>query len=348
MYLVQEATVTVRKRYNRHYYTDFYLRGKRIVRKVPGGITNRDVAQQYENNLKLKFLKGEIGLTKVNPDLSSLTEEYLEYCRTNKAPGSYHRDKRALRMFLSVSGLTKFAELTPLAMERYKGERSRTVSKRTVNLELTAVKTMLNRCVELGLIPDNPIRSVKKIRGPEYKEIEFLSQSEIKALLRSLTPSYHPIVYTYLRTGCRRDELVFLEWTDIDFEKKMIRVVNKHAHPTKSYRPRYISIDDDLIAVLKSLPRSSASPYVFLTERGTQRTNNLINNLKRAAKKAGIKKNVTVHMLRHTYASLLVMGGADLPAVKALLGHADIHTTMRYAHLSPGHLTATVRKLPKF
>lgn len=337
--------MTVRKRYNRHYYTDFYFRGKRIVRKVPGGITNRDIAQQYENDLKLKFLKGEIGLTRVNPDLSSLIEEYLEYSRTNKAPSSCSRDERALQTFRTVSGLTKFAELTPLAMERYKKERSKAVSKRTVNLELTAVKTMLNRCVELELIPDNPIRTVKKIRGPEYKEIEFLSKAEIKALLASLTSTYYPLVFTYLQTGLRRSELVFLEWTDIDFDKKLIRVINKQAHPTKSYKPRHIPIDDKLITVFNSIPRSPTSPYVFLTERGTQRFNNLVANLKRAARKAKIRKNVTVHMLRHTYASHLVMAGVDLTTVKALLGHADIHTTMRYAHLAPEHLKDAVNKL---
>ena len=338
--------MTVRKRYNRHYYTDFYIRGKRVIRKIPGGITNRDVAQQWENDHKLKILRGEIGLTKANPDLASLIETYLGYSRTNKAPASSLRDELALRTFRTTSGLTKFSELTPLAIERYKAKRGQEVSKRTVNLEITVLKTMLNRCVELDLISDNPIRSVKKIRGPECKEIEFLSKAEIESLLGALTPAYYPIVYTYLRTGLRRNELVYLEWTDIDFEKKQIRVVNKQAHPTKSYRPRYIPIDNKLIDVLGSIPRSSSSPYVFLTERDTQRTNNLIVNLKRAARKAGIGKNVTIHMLRHTYASQLVMAGVDLPSVQALLGHADIHTTMRYAHLAPGHLKDAIDKLP--
>ena len=338
--------MTVRKRYKKHYYTDFYVQGKRINRKVPGGITQRDAAQQYENDLKLKMLKGEIGITKANPDLSSLIAEYLKYSSTNKAPGSYRRDELALRTFLTTSRITKFSELTPLAIERYKEERSQAVSKRTVNLEITVLKTMLNRCVELGTIHENPIRSVKKIRGPECKAIEFLNKQEVDALLPALTPAYYPIIYTYLKTGLRRNELVFLEWSDINAEKRQIRVINKQDHCTKSYRERYIPMDDKLSSLLNNLPRSDKSPYVFVTQRDTQRINNLVKNLKKAAKKAGIAKNVTLHMLRHTYASQLVMAGVDLTTIRELLGHADIHTTMRYAHLAPDHLQEAVNKLP--
>jgi integrase len=338
--------MTVRKRYNRHYYTDFYFRGKRIVRKIPGGIAHQGFAQQWENNFKLRLLKGEIGLTASNPDLPSLTEEYLRYSQTNKAPSSYRRDELALRTFQTTSGIIKFIDLSPQAVERYKAERSRTVSKRTVNLEITVLKTMLNRCVELGTVPDNPIRAVKKIRGPECRPIEFLTKPEVEALLPALTPAYYPIIYTYLKTGLRRNELVFLDWDDINFENKQIRVINKQAHPTKSYRERHIPIDDKLADLLRTLPRSKKNPYVFRTERDTQRANNLIKNLKRAAGKAGIKKNVTVHSLRHTYASHLVMAGVDLATVKTLLGHADIHTTMRYAHLAPDHLQDAINKLP--
>ena len=176
------------------------------------------------------------------------------------------------------------------------------MSKRTVNLEITMLQAMLNKMIQLGVIPENPIKAVKK------------------------------------------NELVYLEWEDIDFDKLLIRVVNKKAHPTKSYQPRYIPMDKKLGELLNSIKRTKSS-YVFVTGRETLRKNNLITNLKRAAKKAGIRKNVTVHMLRHTYASHLVMAGVDLPTVKALLGHADIHTTMRYAHLAPDHLRQAAEKL---
>jgi len=178
--------MTVRKRYARHYYTDFYAHGKRIVRKVPGGVTNREVAQQYENDLKLKMLKGEIGISRINPDLSDLIKEYLAFSRTNKALASYQRDEVALRNFISVTGHKKLSDLTPRSIEKYKQTRLETMSKRTVNLEITMLKAMLNKMVELGAIPENPIKAVKKIRGPESKTLEFLTRDEIDVLLPTL------------------------------------------------------------------------------------------------------------------------------------------------------------------
>ena len=336
--------MTVRKRYGRHYYTDFYVHGKRIVRKIPGGVANREVAQQYENDLKLKMLKGEIGISRINPDLSDLIKEYLAFSRTNKAPASYRRDEVALRNFVTVTGHQKLSDLTPWSIEKFKQTRLETMSKRTVNLEITMVKAMLNKMVELEVIPENPIKSVSKIRGPESKTLEFLSKEEVAALLPVLSTAYYPIIYTFLKTGLRKSELVYLEWEDIDFDKMLIRVVNKKAHPTKSYKPRYIPMDRKLAKLLRSIKRTKSS-YVFVTERETIRKNNLITNLKRAARLAGIKKNVTVHMLRHTYASHLVMAGVDLPTVKTLLGHSVITTTMRYAHLAPDHLRQAAEKL---
>jgi len=157
-------------------------------------------------------------------------------------------------------------------------------------------------------------------------------------------PGYYPIIYTFLKTGLRKSELIYLEWSDIDFQKKQIRVVNKVAHPTKSYKPRYIPMDRKLEKVLRSIKKTK-NPYVFITERDTLRKNNMISKLKITARRAGIEKNVTIHMLRHTYASHLVMAGVDLTTVKALLGHGDIHTTMRYAHLAPDHLRQAANKL---
>jgi integrase len=290
------------------------------------------------------MLKGEIGIPGKSPTLAKLIQEYLQFSKTNKAPASFYRDEVALRNFRTITGYNKLSEVTPRSLEKYKQTRLKMVSKRTVNLEITMLKAMLNKMVELEVIPKNPIKNVKKIRGPESKTLEFLTNEEIAAILKELTPTYYPVIYTFLKTGLRKSELVYLEWGDIDFDKKQLRVVNKVAHPTKSYKPRYIPMDKKLVEVLRSIKKAK-SPYVFITARETMRKNNLITNLKRTAKKAGIKKNVTIHMLRHTYASHLVMAGVDLATVKALLGHADIHTTMRYAHLAPDHLRQAANKL---
>ena len=343
--------MTVRKR-NGVYYTEFRIHGKRIQRKIPGGITNKSTSQKYEDSLKQQMLMGEIGLHRVNPDVSSLVETYLSYSRNNKSLSSYQRDELALRNFTTISKVKKYSHITPSAMEKYKEdratvymeERGRSISKRTINLEIETVKKMLNKLIQLNVIPDNPIKSVSKIRGPELKPIEFLTETEIDSLLEAATPTFRPIIYTFVKTGLRRNELIHLEWSDINFKKKQIRVINKQDHSTKNYRERYMPIDDKIISIFQSLERG-LSKYVFPTKNGSIRKNNLLREVKRTAKIAGIKKNVTVHMLRHTYTSQLVMAGVDLTTVKEILGHREISTTLRYAHLAPAHLQAAVNKL---
>jgi hypothetical protein len=149
---------------------------------------------------------------------------------------------------------------------------------------------MLNKLVQLNVIPDNPIKSVSKIRGPELKPIEFLTETEIDSLLEAATSTFRPIIYTFVKTGLRRNELLHLEWSDINFKKKQIQVINKRDYSTKNYRERYLPIDDKLIEIFQSRERGR-SKYVFPTKTGSIRKNNLLREVKRTAQKAGIKKN---------------------------------------------------------
>lgn len=337
--------MSVRKRYDNFYYTDFRFHGKRIVLKIPGGITNREAAQQWEDAHKLRLLRGEIGIERQDPDVSELVERYLSWSRNNKAKSSCTRDTIALRNIIQGSRFNKVSDITPTAVEGYKERRLRTASKRTVNIEVKTLKAMLNKAQAWNLIAANPIISVGRIRGPESKPVEFLTTDEIQALLAAATPLYRPIIYTYLKTGMRKSELVFFEWTDIDFERRQIRVVNKVDHPTKTYRDRYIPIDRPLIDLFRSLgPKQSG--YVFVTARETLRKNNLLREIQRCAKKAGITKRVTIKLLRHTWCSHMVMRGVDLVTIQRLLGHSDFRTTLCYAHLAPDHLRAAVERTP--
>ncbi len=336
--------MTIRKRYGKYYYTDFYVRGKRIAIKVPGGITDKRFAQEYENDLKLKMLKGEIGLPGSDRDLEPLIGLFLDYSQTNKAPSSFKRDELALRTFTTITGFSKLSQVTPRALEKYKSDRLKSISKRSVNIEIKTLKAMFNRLVKMGEIKDNPVKSVPCLSGADTQKIEFLDEEEIKALLQSASPTMQPIIYAFLKTGLRRGELVHLEWDDIDFRNRQINVVNNDAHQTKWHRERHIPIDDKLLEILRSLPRKGK--YVFPTKDGALRKNNLLRELKRAARLAGISKDVTLHMLRHTFASHLVINGVSLRVVKELLGHSNISTTLRYSHLGPEHLNGAVEKLP--
>ncbi len=336
----------VRKIDGSHYYIDFRFEGKRIRRKVPGDIRDKQQALAYEKMVKAEMVRNRLGVTPPPPqDLAELIRIYLEYSKNNKARSTYIRDERSLRTFTTVTGFTKLTEVTPLALESYKSKRLETVTKRTVNIEIKTLKAMLNRLIQMGVVQENPIKSVRAIPGADIQINDYLNDAEIEAMMRAASPTMKPIIYTWLKTGMRKSELIYLEWSDIDFENHLIRVMDKEEHPTKFHKTRYIPIKDEkFLAMLKTLPRTDR--YVFVTKNGTVRKNNLLREIQLIAKKAGITKKVDIKLLRHTFASQLGKMGAPLKAISELLGHSSITTTMRYSHLSRKDLEEAIQKLP--
>ena len=111
----------------------------------------------------------------------------------------------------------------------------------------------------------------------------------------------------------------------------------------------YSAIYNALYELLQNSKQHNAatlgSRYVFCAKDGGKLRTKLREKLIKVAKQAEIQDLTRLHTLRHTFASHLVMQGVDLPTVMKLMGHADIQTTMIYAHLAPDHLADAVNKL---
>ena len=143
---------------------------------------------------------------------------------------------------------------------------------------------------------------------------------------------------TALLTGMRRGEMLSLKW-------EQIRNGFIYLTETKSGKAREIPINDQLAEVIREVRRGNhlKSPHVFCDSRG-RRFYEVKRSFASACRRAGIEA-FRFHDLRHTFASHLVMKGIGLKAVQELLGHADMTMTMRYAHLSQGHLQEAVAVL---
>jgi len=146
----------------------------------------------------------------------------------------------------------------------------------------------------------------------------------------------------------RQGEIVAIRWRDIDWSRKTIRVSNSASDgklcPTKSYRARDIPIPTDLLKALVSI-RNNSSEFVFPAQDGSMlHPKTLLRPLRTANKNSGVKR-IRFHDLRHSYASHLVMSGAPIKAVQELLGHRDLTTTQKYAHLTPDCKKAVVEQL---
>jgi integrase len=141
-------------------------------------------------------------------------------------------------------------------------------------------------------------------------------------------------IFTGLRWGNVRD----LKWDEVDFVNSVINLEDSKNDELVYPLPEKVKQE------IMKIPRNG-SPFIFVNPETGKRWQNLRMAFKRAKKKAGITQPFRVHDLRHSFASNLVMDGYDLKTVQELLGHRNISTTMRYAHLSMSHKRKAVNGL---
>ena len=163
-----------------------------------------------------------------------------------------------------------------------------------------------------------------------------LSQQEIRLLLKTPHLLKHCLVLAMLYgCGLRRHELCNIKIQDIDLDRKML-----HIRQGKGRKDRYVPIGDCLSRGIKKYLQAER-PYVWLFNGKTntgqlqQFTGSGVRWIvKEAARRSGIKKQVTSHVLRHTYATHLLEMGLDIITLKNLLGHSDIQSTLVYLHVA--------------
>ena len=159
------------------------------------------------------------------------------------------------------------------------------------------------------------------------------------------------IIKLLLLTGARKREILDARWEDIDLSLGTLKIPL-----SKSGKPRYIVLSLVAVDLLKSIPRLTSAPWVFVNEITRRPPRSIFYAWDTIRRRVGIE-NVRLHDLRHSYASFLVNSGHSLYEVQSLLGHANASMTQRYAHLSQGRLRdaansvgdiiATAAKMPK-
>ena len=204
---------------------------------------------------------------------------------------------------------------------------------------VTLMGTLLAFAVQRGLRSDNPAHGIKK--PPVRKMERFLSETEIARLAEALdadaarsgNPYPCAAIKLLLLTGCRRAEIIRLQWAHVDFEWQCLRL------PDSKTREKVIYLNPPALALLTGLPRIAGNPYVIAGERAGLPFGGIDKVWFRVRKTAGLN-DVRLHDLRHSFASVGAGGGLSLPIIGALLGHKHAATTARYAHLSADPLRA--------
>ncbi|MBU1925018.1 MAG: tyrosine-type recombinase/integrase, partial [Candidatus Omnitrophica bacterium] len=279
-----------------------------------------------------------------------LLEEYRKYSLTNHSPSSQKRYRAVVDHFneflRGYSYLTKLSQLELKTFEDYKGFRKeQEAANKTINFEIGCLRAIFYLAKSWGYIKENPAVGVKRLKEDTHKKPRFLTMEEVKLLLENCGDDLYPIFHTFLNTGMRKSELEHLEWKDIDFIRKKIKIRVKDTWRPKSSE-REIPINEGLIELLTKHKKTKQGTLVFHRDDGQPiEPNSLRKKLMTLTKNLGFPDVTKLHTLRHTFASYLVMKGVDLPTVKKLLGHSSIDMTMIYSHLSDEHVDKAVEKL---
>ena len=213
------------------------------------------------------------------------------------------------------------------------------------NYALDTLSRILNHAIVCGRITINPTRGVR--RNPRRKMTRFLSREEIRRLHAVLDacvaerPVYAPaadIIRLLLLTGCRRGEIVNLQWREVG--EDILELVDSKTGP------RTVFLSPKAKAIIERQPRPD-SPWVFPSpvNREKPRSAESVERLWTMARKQARIEDVRLHDLRHSVASQAVLKGVPLPVVARLLGHSQVSMTLRYAHVEDKEVEAAAQRV---
>ena len=180
-------------------------------------------------------------------------------------------------------------------------------------------------------VTQNPTKEVALYKLDNQRE-RFLSPEETRKLLdyvsRSDNDKLQYIIRMLILTGARKREVLDCKWAHFDMTRMVWTIPI-----TKAGKPRHIPMSDAVVSLLKEIPRDHGLEYVFPNPKTGVPFISIFSSWDTARTEAGLK-DVRIHDLRHSFASFLVNAGRSLYEVQKLLGHTQIKTTQRYAHLT--------------
>jgi integrase/recombinase XerC len=252
---------------------------------------------------------------------------------------SYGNDLRQFEAFLTAEALN-VTELTPRHIRAFLvALHARGLDPASVGRKLAAVRSWLRFLVRRGALERNPAREVRGPRLPR-KLASFLPVDEAHDLMEApgrITAGLArdtAILELLYASGLRVSELTGLDLDDVDRGARAVRVLGKgrkeRVVPFGSKAAR--ALDDWLER------RGGDAGPLFLGRRGRLTPRSVYSIVRTAARSAGITRKVSPHTLRHSFATHLLDGGADLRAIQELLGHSRLSTTQRYTHVGAEHL----------
>lgn len=277
-------------------------------------------------------------------------EDYLTFDRglSKRTVEAYRRDVERLVDFLAGRGILCPAEISHLDLREYVFHlKDRGLAASSIRRAISSSRTYFSFLLEEMLVDSDPTERLESPRG--WRRLPaVLTRDEIARIVEA--PSAESTMYWRDRailellyaTGIRVSELTTASVSDLDMDEALLRVTGKGS------RQRLVPVGRTALEAIRRYfrdvrpgleRRGAADGGLFLNQRGRPLSRVSVWSLvKRATERAGVQRAVSPHTFRHTFATHLLEGGADLAAVQELLGHADISTTQIYTHVDREYL----------
>ena len=315
-------------------------------------VVNINGKRKYFSGKSKKDVLLKIALYKQDPKtysiaLDKLADEWIEDVEKRVTFNTMKGYSAAYKKIVTYWGESTVDSITPQQitawLKTYDGMAQKTIS----NL-LLVMRLIINYgCVKYG-IQYNPCDKVRAPKGTGKKPRDFPSVEDVRIVNENIDKPWGLFLFTILYTGMRRGEACALQWQDVDFDARKIRISksvywtnDSKAHikdPKSEAGVREVPLMDPLAQLLKPL-RKKPSDYVF----GLPKPYEIDNGVRAYREETGL--SCSAHGLRHGFASILFRAGLDLKTIQYAMGHAQASTTMEiYVHLMGEDKTVAVRQ----
>jgi integrase len=344
----------------RSFVLDYYIRGRdrsiTVGRFPDWSVTAaRARAQALRREIDVgNDPLADIEAERTAPTVAELIERFREEHLPRKRPSTAADYERLIANHIAphFGKHAKVADVTFADIDRLHRKITKTGAPYRANRAISVVSKMFALAVRWGMRETNPVRGIE--RNTEYTRRRYLTTEELPRLLAALAE--HPekqaadAIRLLLLTGARRGEVLSMRYADVDlgrglWSKPASSTKQKQAHEVPLSAPAR-QILSDIQAEHRRKRRHGLPTYVFSSISEAGHLVDIKHSWRAITKAAGIE-GLRLHDLRHSHASFLVSGGASLPLIAAMLGHANVATTHRYSHLHQDPLRAAAEHVGK-
>ena len=289
-------------------------------------------ARKLYREVRTEWLRGKLHLLERGKRiiLKDFRTSYLKG-REGMSAKTYEADDTALGKLAAYLGeSTNLRDIDQERMDSFVANMLRSIKPTSANLYMRHIRAALNVAKEWGYIKDVP--RIKRVREDE-KAIRVVDFADQATLAKAITdPDFRRMAEVFLLTGLRRSELATLRWEKVRPPFLIVR--------GKGRKERLVPMIPRVMELLGE--RGKPTDKVF-PRWGAGRVTKLFRQYANAAGLPGVR----LHDLRHTSASMLALGGADVNAIRTILGHTDLETTQRYLHAFAGQLEKAMQAIER-